>query len=36
MASRNQKFWKQVLDEVESQDGFVVDRTSKNNHVKVI
>ncbi len=35
MASRNQKFWKQVLDEVESQDGFVVDRTSKNNHVKV-
>lgn len=35
MASNNQKFWNQVLDEVESQKGFVVDRTSRNNHVKI-
>lgn len=35
MASGNQKFWKQLLVEVESQKGFVVDRTSQNNHVKI-
>lgn len=35
MASSNKKFWDQILDTVEKQDGFEVDRTSKNNHIRI-